>query len=105
MNLESLGLLLRELPIGLRIFSCQELKLFCFYLAGAFLIPFLFVLVTCGLPLFFLEVSLGQFRGKGIVHVWDICPVFRGNVYMGRVNVSLDFFGARVQISLSINAV
>ena len=47
-------------------------------IAGAFLIPFLFFLVTCGLPLFFMEVSLGQFRGKGILHVWEICPLFKG---------------------------
>ena len=47
-------------------------------ISGAFLIPFLFFLVTCGLPLFFMEVSLGQFRGKGILHVWEICPLFKG---------------------------
>ena len=52
-----------------------------FYFAGAFLIPFLIVLVTCGLPIFFLEVSLGQFRGKGILHVWEICPLFKGKLF------------------------
>ncbi|KAK3082548.1 hypothetical protein FSP39_009412 [Pinctada imbricata] len=45
---------------------------------GAFLIPFLFVLLACGLPLYFLEVSLGQFTGKGAAQVWEVCPIFKG---------------------------
>ncbi|XP_041365600.1 sodium- and chloride-dependent creatine transporter 1-like, partial [Gigantopelta aegis] len=45
---------------------------------GAFLIPFLFFLLVCGLPLFFLEVTIAQFSGKGPTQVWDICPLFRG---------------------------
>nr|XP_011443803.2 sodium- and chloride-dependent glycine transporter 2 [Crassostrea gigas]XP_019927579.2 sodium- and chloride-dependent glycine transporter 2 [Crassostrea gigas]XP_034320566.1 sodium- and chloride-dependent glycine transporter 2 [Crassostrea gigas]XP_034320572.1 sodium- and chloride-dependent glycine transporter 2 [Crassostrea gigas] len=45
---------------------------------GAFLIPFLFFLFFCGLPLYTLEVTVGQFSGKGIVKVWDVCPIFRG---------------------------
>ncbi|XP_062576126.1 sodium- and chloride-dependent betaine transporter-like [Saccostrea cucullata] len=45
---------------------------------GAFLLPFLFFLFFCGLPLFTLEVTMGQFSGKGIVKVWDVCPLFRG---------------------------
>ncbi|XP_056022432.1 sodium-dependent proline transporter-like isoform X2 [Ostrea edulis] len=45
---------------------------------GAFLIPFLLFLMVCGLPLYFLEVSLGQFTGKGCFHVWEACPLFKG---------------------------
>ncbi|XP_063399274.1 sodium- and chloride-dependent glycine transporter 1-like [Mytilus trossulus] len=48
---------------------------------GAFLIPFVFFLVFCGLPLFFLETAIGQFSGKGILHVWDVCPLFKGVGY------------------------
>nr|KAG5712158.1 hypothetical protein BaRGS_014508 [Batillaria attramentaria] len=44
----------------------------------AFLIPFFIFLVTCGLPLFFLECSIGQFSGKGPLHVWTIAPLFAG---------------------------
>lgn len=46
--------------------------------AGAFLIPFLFFLFFVGFPLYTLEVTVGQFSGKGIVKVWDVCPLFRG---------------------------
>jgi hypothetical protein len=35
-------------------------------------------LMACGLPLYFLEVSLGQFTGKGCFHVWEACPLFKG---------------------------
>ncbi|XP_060071373.1 sodium- and chloride-dependent glycine transporter 2-like [Ylistrum balloti] len=45
---------------------------------GAFLIPFLIFLVLCGLPLYFLELSLGQFTGKSASHAWEVCPIFKG---------------------------
>ncbi|XP_048776098.2 sodium-dependent proline transporter-like [Ostrea edulis] len=45
---------------------------------GAFLIPFFVLLFSCGVPLYFLEVSLGQFTGKSPVIVWSISPLFKG---------------------------
>jgi len=45
---------------------------------GAFLIPFFICLTLCGMPLFFMEVSLGQFVSLSPMHVWHICPLFRG---------------------------
>ncbi|KAL8594857.1 hypothetical protein ACOMHN_016098 [Nucella lapillus] len=45
---------------------------------GAFLLPFLVCLVLIGMPMFFLESSLGQFRGKSPLHVWSICPLLKG---------------------------
>ncbi|XP_065312494.1 sodium- and chloride-dependent glycine transporter 1-like isoform X2 [Gordionus sp. m RMFG-2023] len=45
---------------------------------GAFLIPYWLMLFLCGIPLFFLEVVLGQFTGRGAIDVWDICPLFKG---------------------------
>ncbi|XP_071096648.1 sodium- and chloride-dependent GABA transporter 1-like [Haliotis cracherodii] len=45
---------------------------------GAFLIPFVVCLVLCGLPLYFLEVALGQFTGSSATHVWSLCPLVKG---------------------------
>ncbi|XP_046557635.1 sodium- and chloride-dependent betaine transporter-like [Haliotis rubra] len=45
---------------------------------GAFLIPFVVCLVLCGLPLFFLEMALGQFSAMSPTHVWSLCPLLRG---------------------------
>ncbi|XP_060070656.1 sodium- and chloride-dependent glycine transporter 1-like [Ylistrum balloti] len=45
---------------------------------GAFLIPFIFFLMVCGIPLYFLEIMTSQFSAKGTWRVWDMCPLFRG---------------------------
>ncbi|XP_005096864.2 sodium- and chloride-dependent betaine transporter [Aplysia californica] len=45
---------------------------------GAFLIPFFICLTVCGLPLYFLEVSMGQFVSLSSFHVWNICPLSKG---------------------------
>lgn len=48
---------------------------------GAFLIPYLLMLFCCGLPLFFFELSIGQFSSQGPIAVWSICPLFKGIGY------------------------
>ncbi|XP_061179714.1 sodium- and chloride-dependent glycine transporter 1-like [Saccostrea echinata] len=45
---------------------------------GAFLIPFFFFLIFCGIPLYFLELCLGQFSGVSSIFVWKLCPLFKG---------------------------
>ncbi|CAG5114909.1 unnamed protein product [Candidula unifasciata] len=54
---------------------------------GAFLIPFFFFLLLCGIPLFYLEVCLGQFSGTSSLFVWKMCPLVKGIGY-GMVLVS-----------------
>ncbi|XP_039248942.1 sodium-dependent proline transporter-like [Styela clava] len=54
---------------------------------GAFLIPYVIMLALCGIPLFFLEMSLGQFTGLGPITAWKAVPIFKGIGY-GMVLVS-----------------
>lgn len=55
----------------------------CYINGGAsFLIPYVICLVFCGIPIFYLEVALGQYVGKGVVKSWSaICPLFGGLGY------------------------
>lgn len=49
---------------------------------GVFLIPYLAMLIFGGIPLFFLELLLGQFVKKGPITVWNkICPAMKGVGY------------------------
>ncbi|XP_078542069.1 sodium- and chloride-dependent neutral and basic amino acid transporter B(0+)-like isoform X3 [Lissotriton helveticus] len=45
---------------------------------GAFLIPYLIMMIFTGLPLYLLESALGQFAGLGPVLVWRAAPFFQG---------------------------
>ncbi|KAJ6659966.1 hypothetical protein lerEdw1_018163 [Lerista edwardsae] len=46
---------------------------------GAFFIPYLIFLFTCGIPVFLLETALGQYTSQGGITAWrKICPLFEG---------------------------
>lgn len=46
---------------------------------GVFFIPYVLFLFTCGIPLFLLETSLGQYTKQGSITCWrKICPLFEG---------------------------
>ncbi|KAF2369074.1 Sodium:neurotransmitter symporter [Trinorchestia longiramus] len=48
---------------------------------GAFLIPYILVLIFIGKPLYYMELCLGQFASAGAVKVWELSPAFRGVGY------------------------
>jgi len=57
---------------------------------GAFLIPYFIMLLVEGLPLFYLELALGQRMQKGYIRIWgDIRPYFKG-LGIGQLLVSFN---------------
>nr|XP_012137290.1 PREDICTED: sodium- and chloride-dependent GABA transporter ine isoform X2 [Megachile rotundata] len=46
---------------------------------GVFLIPYFLILIVCGVPLLYMELSIGQFTRRGpIGAIGQICPLFKG---------------------------
>ncbi|OWF44590.1 sodium- and chloride-dependent glycine transporter 1-like [Mizuhopecten yessoensis] len=45
---------------------------------GAFLIPFIIMMIIIGVPLFFMEACLGQFCSSGPMTCWKFAPLFKG---------------------------
>ncbi|XP_063350214.2 sodium- and chloride-dependent GABA transporter 2-like [Pelmatolapia mariae] len=53
---------------------------------GAFLVPYLVFVVTCGVPLFLLETTIGQFTQEGGITCWrKLCPLAEGIGFGGQL--------------------
>ncbi|EDS37051.1 conserved hypothetical protein [Culex quinquefasciatus] len=48
---------------------------------GAFVIPYLIVLLLVGRPIYYLEMLIGQFSSRGCIDVYDASPAMRGIGY------------------------
>uniref|UniRef100_A0A8C8JNK8 Transporter n=1 Tax=Oncorhynchus tshawytscha TaxID=74940 RepID=A0A8C8JNK8_ONCTS len=56
---------------------------------GVFLIPYMIIVFIGGIPVFFLEIALGQFMKQGGVSAWNIAPLFKG---LGLASMVIVFF-------------
>ncbi|CAB1349214.1 unnamed protein product [Coregonus sp. 'balchen'] len=53
---------------------------------GAFLVPYLVFVVPCGVPLFLLEMAMGQYTQEGGITCWKrLCPLAEGIGYAGQL--------------------
>ncbi|XP_055383332.1 sodium-dependent nutrient amino acid transporter 1 [Condylostylus longicornis] len=48
---------------------------------GAFVIPYIIVLLLIGRPVYYMEVIIGQFSSRGCIRAFDMVPVMRGVGY------------------------
>ncbi|XP_069001780.1 sodium- and chloride-dependent GABA transporter ine [Embiotoca jacksoni] len=56
---------------------------------GAFLVPYLLMLVVLGIPLLYMELTVGQYTRRGPVHALaSVCPLFKG---VGMASVAISF--------------
>ncbi|KAK7934124.1 hypothetical protein WMY93_005020 [Mugilogobius chulae] len=56
---------------------------------GAFMIPYLIMVLLCGIPLLFMEFTIGQYTRLGPVHAFaKICPLLKG---VGLATVVISF--------------
>ncbi|UJR09278.1 hypothetical protein I4U23_013523 [Adineta vaga] len=59
---------------------------------GAFFIPYFILLIFGGLPLFYMELALGQYHRSGVFTIWKhICPLVKG---IGWATVIINFMTA-----------
>ncbi|XP_068235659.1 sodium-dependent dopamine transporter-like [Palaemon carinicauda] len=72
---------------------------------GAFLLPYFLITVFGALPLFFMELVLGQYNRQGPITVWKICPLFRGVGYCAVLVAYFVSFYYNVIIAWSIHYV
>jgi len=43
------------------------------------MIPYVLMMLLVGLPVFFLELIVGQYSAAGPLNIWNIAPLFQGN--------------------------
>ncbi|XP_012945656.1 sodium- and chloride-dependent glycine transporter 1 [Aplysia californica] len=48
---------------------------------ASFLFPYIIMLFIAGLPLFFIELAIGQFASEGPITVWKVAPLFTGELF------------------------
>lgn len=59
---------------------------------GAFLIPYIIVLIVIGKPMYYLETVLGQFSNSNCVNVWGLSPAMKGQDAYLILNINICVF-------------
>ncbi|CAG9113477.1 unnamed protein product [Plutella xylostella] len=69
---------------------------------GAFLIPYVIVLLVIGKPMYYLECALGQFSSRNSVRIWALAPAMKGTGYAQAIGSSymLSYYVAIIALCL-----
>ncbi|CAI5640467.1 unnamed protein product [Oreochromis niloticus] len=66
---------------------------------GAFLVPYCLLAVVCGIPLFLMETSFGQYTQEGFITCWrKLCPLAQGIGYGAFIMKLYDFSYILIQV-------
>ncbi|VEL16031.1 unnamed protein product [Protopolystoma xenopodis] len=57
---------------------CTSLLFINDMVKGAFLVSYFFFLFACGVPLFFMELGLGQYTGLSPIRAFNLAPISKG---------------------------
>ncbi|XP_058462077.1 sodium-dependent nutrient amino acid transporter 1-like [Malaya genurostris] len=69
---------------------------------GAFVIPYLIVLLFVGRPVYYLEMVMGQFSSRGSVKVYDVSPIMRG-IGVGQMiamSIVISYYAATIAVAI-----
>ncbi|XP_028968574.1 sodium-dependent proline transporter [Galendromus occidentalis] len=56
---------------------------------GAFLLPYVILMLLIGKPLYYLELALGQFTSSSVLTLWKCAPAFKGVGYAQLVTATI----------------
>ncbi|CAL8069862.1 unnamed protein product [Orchesella dallaii] len=87
---QGLDFLLSIIGFAVDLANVWRFPYFCYKNGGgAFLIPYFLMLALSAIPVFYMELLLGQSIRQGPISMWKICPLFKG---VGYCAVTVSYF-------------